>query len=57
MHALTCILSLEELNLSFSPVRAFPGALTDLHVGRTDEITFMCHLDLFYFPFDIQVVA
>lgn len=57
VHALTCPVSLEELNLSSSLVRTFPGALTDLYVGRTDEITFMCRLDLFYYPFDVQVVA
>ncbi|XP_063874301.1 acetylcholine receptor subunit epsilon-like [Scylla paramamosain] len=41
--------------LGHTEVKAFPGAFTDLQAGRTDEIAFICPLDLFFYPFDVQV--
>nr|XP_053634386.1 uncharacterized protein LOC128689947 [Cherax quadricarinatus] len=36
-------------------VRMFNGAETDLHLGQADTIIFMCNMNLFFYPFDIQV--
>ena len=52
---LTCPVSYKELNFSFFAVKAFPGAFTELEVDRADEIAFICRLDLFFYPFDVQV--
>ncbi|MPC35213.1 hypothetical protein E2C01_028631 [Portunus trituberculatus] len=40
--------------LGHTEVKAFPGAFTDLQAARADEIAFICPLDLFFYPFDVQ---